>query len=135
MVILVKKSRKHDRSSAYRILSGIITAYIIITVILLIMAGLTSKGSVPESAMKPAVLVGCFIGGLVGAIVAVRGYSGRRFIFSAGVGGIIILIMFLTGSILAGEQGFAGQFAANAAAVIISTLIVGLTGRRKAFKR
>jgi putative membrane protein (TIGR04086 family) len=119
----------------FRIVSGLVIAYALIFIVLLASAALISKGTMPESMMKGIVLLACFIGGLTGAVFAIRGYSGRRFIFSAGMGGLIILLMFLTGTLLTGNKGFAGGFLLNAVAVLAGPLIVGLGGRKKAFKK
>jgi hypothetical protein len=51
------------------------------------------------------------------------------------MGGLIILLMFLTGTLLTGNKGFAGGFLLNAVAVLAGPLIVGLGGRKKAFKK
>ncbi len=119
----------------FRIVSGLVIAYALILLVLLISAGLVSKGSMPESMMKAIVIMACFAGGLIGTIFAIRGYNGMRFAFSAGMGGLIILLMFLTGTLMAGKQGFAGGFLLNALAALIGPFIIGLSGRKKAFKK
>lgn len=134
---MMKKIKKMERGRTFRLISGLAAAYIIIFLLLLISAALTSKGSLPESSMKTVSLIACFLGSLVGTISCVRAYTGRRFLLALGEGGLILLVLILTGFVMSGQEGFGSQFIINAAAVLLGTLIVGLMAktRRKSFKR
>ncbi len=83
---MMKKIKKMERGRAFRLISGLAAAYIIIFLLLLISAALTSKGSLPESSMKTVSLIACFLGSLVGTISCVRAYTGRRFLLAPGRG-------------------------------------------------
>jgi putative membrane protein (TIGR04086 family) len=131
----MRKSGKREKGVAYRIAAGIAVSLIFILILLFVMSGLTAKDVLGENTMKSAVIAACFIGSLAGGLIAARSYKGRRLPVSAGIAGLLILLMFLTGSVVAGERGFSGQFAANAASAAAGALLAGAAGRKKRFRR
>lgn len=133
----MKKFKKQERGRAFRLISGLLTAYIIIFIFLLISAAFTSKGSLPEGAMTFICLIACFIGSLAGVIICVRAYTGRRFLLALSEGGLILAVLLLTGFVMSGKEGFGTQFIVNAASVLLGTVIIGLTvrPRKRTFKK
>ncbi len=131
----MKKAVRRERGPIGRTASGLAAAYAVIFVLLVAAAALTVKGTLAESAMKPAAAAACFAGGLAGGLAAVRGAAGKRLAHALCSGGIMLATMLLAGLAMPGGQGLSPAFLVNAGAAAAGYILVGMTAGKRARKR
>lgn len=118
-----------------KIMTGSVVTIAVTSIVLLAAALLTAKGSLPESMMKPAVILACASGGCAGSAAALRGVSSGRLAVSAGQGIVCIVLVMIAGTFMAGKEGMESFVLTVLCILLITSAAGGLTRNGKRRRR
>lgn len=126
---------KKGKSMVKRILTATAAAVITMAAVLSAASLMTVRGTLIENAMKPVVIAACVLGSCVGGVVSTYGMGADKLYAALGQGIVCAGIAMLTGFAMSGNSGMDSFVLSIAAALVIPSVIIGLSAKKKRRRR